>query len=515
MRLLLLFILAFTMILANAQPVIQWQKCLGGSAGDWAQSVQVTVDGGYIVAGYTSSNDSDVSSNHGNDDFWVAKLNSTGMLEWQKCLGGSQFDQSYSIQQTADSGYVVTGFSASNDGDVTANQGNDDYWIVKLNGAGTLQWQKNYGGSSFDDALSIRQTTDGGYIVAGDTESNDGDVTGSHGGYDVWLVKLDSTGNLQWQKCLGGSTDDTAASIQQTSDGGYIVGGSTLSNNGDVTGNHGNWDYWIVKLNDTAGIQWQKCLGGAGQDIGYSIQETTDSGYVVAGFTRSTDGDVTGLHGTATQPDHWVVKLSNAGSLLWQKCLGGSYDDKAYSIQQTQDGGYIVAGYTKSNDGDVTGNHATNVHDEWIVKLTDSGNLEWQKCLGGSGEDWARSIQQTVDGYIVAGFTASNDGDVTGNHGGRDYWIVKLDTSTTGISEMGVPGWHVFPNPSAGIFSITGDLPIQGGDLTIFNALGQLVHQSPIHQEKTLLDLSAAAPGLYFILIADETHSWTGRMIIE
>jgi hypothetical protein len=235
------------------------------------------------------------------------KLSATGAIQWQKCLGGSGWDVATSIQQTSDGGFIVAGRTNSNDGDVTGNHGNDDFWVVKLSATGEIQWQKSLGGSNDDWATSIQQTSDGGFIVAGSTDSNDGDVTGNHGNDDFWVAKLSSTGAIQWQKSLGGSGDELAESTQQTSDGGFIVTGWTTSNDGDVTGNHGGKDFWVVKLSSTGAIQWQKSLGGSGTDVAESIQQTSDGGFIVAGYTASNDGDVTGNHG---YDDFWVVKLS-------------------------------------------------------------------------------------------------------------------------------------------------------------------------------------------------------------
>ncbi|HEX5651715.1 MAG TPA: hypothetical protein VFX58_01495, partial [Chitinophagaceae bacterium] len=215
-----------------------------------------------------------------------------------------------------------------------------------------IQWQKAMGGSGYEGASSIQQTTDGGYIVAGITGSNDGDVSGSHGVWDYWIVKLAATGNIQWQRCLGGSGQDYASSIEQTTDGGYIVAGSSYSNDGDVSGNHGVSDAWIVKLAASGNIQWQRCLGGSDVEGAYSIEQTTDGGYIVSGSTSSNDGDVSGNHGVS---EAWIVKLDATGNIQWQRCLGGSGDEGAYSIEQTTDGGYIVSGSTSSNDGDVSG----------------------------------------------------------------------------------------------------------------------------------------------------------------
>ena len=422
-------------------PVIQWQKSLGGSGNDYANSIQQTADGGYIVAGYTSSVDGDVSGNHGGNDMWVVKLDNAGNIQWQKTLGGSGDDVATYVQQTADAGYIIAGNTFSNNGDVSGNHGNADAWVVKLDNAGNIQWQKTLGGNNNDAANSVQQMADGGYILGCATVSeNNGDVIMSHGAAECWVVKLSSAGVIEWSLCLGGQSYEYARRVQQTADGGFVMGGYTLSVDGDVSGNHGNVDYWVVKLDNIMEKQWQKTLGGSGSDILASVIQTTDGGYITAGNVYSQDGDIagSGFHGTFFN-DYWVVKLDSAGVLQWKKALGGSGNDLAQSIQQTADGGYIVFGYTTSNDGDVSGNHG--YVDYWIVKINSSGTIQWQKTLGGTNQegynnipfevDGAHSIQQTTDsGYIVAGYSKSNDGDVSGNHGNFDYWVVKLGNCT-------------------------------------------------------------------------------------
>ncbi|MDZ4794146.1 MAG: hypothetical protein SGI83_07695 [Bacteroidota bacterium] len=417
-------------------------KLLGGNGDESSPSIQKTSDGGYIVAGSsTSSANGDVTGTlhgiFGNQDIWIVKLNATGTIVWNKLLGGNNAEVAYSVQQTTDGGYIVAGFSSSSaTGDVTGvNHGGRDYWIVKLDGSGNIVWNKLLGGNYAEEAYSIVQTTDGGYIVAGYSQSSaNGDVTGTnHGSSDYWIVKLDNSGNIVWNKLLGGNLTDLAYSIVQTTDGGYIVtGNSTSSANGDVTGtNHGSSDYWIVKLDNSGNIVWNKLLGGSDTDITYSIQQTTDGGYIVAGESfSSANGDVTGTnHGVQ---DYWIVKLDGSGNIIWNKLLGGSGNDITKSIVQTTDGGYIVAGYSASPaNGDVSGvNHGG--YDYWIVKLDGSGNIVWNKLLGGSGNDIAYSVQQTADGgYIVAGTSySSSNGDVTPtNHGSGDFWIIKLDAN--------------------------------------------------------------------------------------
>jgi gliding motility-associated-like protein len=434
-----ILLLVILVKVAEAQiPSIQWQKTFGGSLYEVAYCIEQTSDGGYIVAGEAGSTNGDVTGNHGGYlDVWVIKLDSLGNLQWEKCFGGSGVDRAFSIQQTPDGGYIFAATTDSNDGDVSGNHGAEDLWVVKLNNLGMIQWQKCLGGI-YDDYVgegdrSITFTSDGGYIVVGlfsDNVSNP--IPGYHGAGDLWVVKLDGLGTFQWEKFYGGSNHDGAHAVQQTSDGGYIVVGYTISNDDQVSGYHGGEDIWVVKINNIGSLEWQKCLGGSNQEIGYAVQQTSDGGYIVSGFTTSNDIDVTGYHNTSVNvEDSWIVKINNSGIIQWQKCLGGSGIENAQSIKSTPDGGYIVGAVTTSAplNGDVECNHSEYQYDYWILKLNSQGSLEWQKCLGGSYNDQAFSIEVAKCGYIVAGSSVSNDGDVTNPHGFTgvdDFWIVKL-----------------------------------------------------------------------------------------
>ena len=360
-----------------------WAKTYGGPGIDVAFSIQQTGDGGYIVAGGTNSFGSV------GFDFWVLKLNPDGTVAWQKTYGGSGIDVAHSIQQTSDGGYIVAGSTNS------FGAGGYDIWVLKLNSDGTVAWQKTYGGASSDGASSIRQTSDGGYIVAGGTNSF------GAGEGDIWVLKLNSDGTVAWQKTYGGAGDDLAFSIQQTSDGGYIVAGRTYSFGA------GERDFWVLKLNSDGTVAWQKTYGGGVIDEATSIQQTSDGGYIVAGYTSSfgAGGD-----------DIWVLKLDGDGNVAWQKTYGGGSDDEAHSIQQTNDGGYVVAGRTSS--------FGAGGDDIWVLKLDGDGNVAWQKTYGGASDDEANSIQQTSDGgYVVAGSTKSFGA------GDADYWVLKLKSN--------------------------------------------------------------------------------------
>ena len=457
--------------------VIEWEKSLGGISEEAAYCVNQTSDGGYIIAGYSISKSGDVTENYGLDDYWIVKLNPNGTISWQKSLGGSNFEYATGVQQTSDGGYVVAGYSHSDNGNVSFHHGGYDYWIVKLTGTGNVSWEKSLGGFGDDKAASIQQTIDGGFIVTGQTWSGDGNVTGHLGRSDYWVVKMDSEGDISWEKCFGGSLDDEGQTIRQTGDGGYIVAGYSHSVDGNVTSSHGsdNYDYWVVKISGNGDIVWEKSLGGSDSDYANSIQLTRYGGYIVAGGTYSTDDDVSGNHGGF---DYWVVNLSETGDIIWQKCLGGTGYDEAESIWQTNDGGYIVIGYSNSTNGNVTGNLGD--YDYWVVKLSRDGDIVWEKNLGGEDDDYAFSIQQTTDsGYIIAGSSDSQGGNITGHHSQYDYWIVKLQIppppAISGVTPSSGPNNHQVQitnlsgtgfDPSATVtLSRTGEANITATDL--------------------------------------------------
>jgi len=423
-----LAIIFYYPLLVFSQPasLIEWQKTYGGSMSDKAFAMSKTNDGGYIVAGSSYSNNGDVLINYGLEDIWVLKVNNIGAIEWQKTFGGSGSDVAKSVIQTSDGGYIIAGYSNSTDGNLSQFYGGFDYWIIKLTPAGLIMWQKSFGGSGDDQANSIIQTNDGGYAVAGRSNSSSGMITDHRGQEDAWIVKIDALGAMTWSKSYGGSLDEEAFSIIQTTDYGYAVACSAMSNSIDLTVNYGQQDYWILKLTTAGSIQWQKSYGGSMSDIPSQIIPTKDGGFCIAGTSSSPDGDIIGNHGAS---DFWVVKTVPTGNILWQKCYGGSNTDYATSLIENADTSYVVTGYSNSVDGDVTFNNG--MLDYWTIKLGKVGNIIWQKSLGGLNYDQSWAVSATADNdYIIAGSTQSNNGDVTLNHGAEDFWLVKLKCIT-------------------------------------------------------------------------------------
>src|SRR6185436_4280504 len=463
-KLLLLFAYHLGLITIAFPQEIEWQNTIGGNSQDELFSISPTTDGGYICGGQSSSNSSgDKSENsQGGEDYWIVKLNSTGNIEWENTIGGSGNESLYTILQTLDGGYICGGGSYSDSsGDKSENNsGSMDYWIIKLNAAGSIQWQNSIGGSNFENLPSIQQTSDGGCILGGFSNSNiSGDKTeNSMGGYDYWVIKLDSSGNIQWQNTIGGSGDDHLYSIQETSDGGYICGGISKSNiSGNKTENcKGGYDYWIIKLNSSGYIQWQNTIGGNADDIITSIAQSTDGGYLCGGYSQSNiSGDKT--ENCLGDRDYWVVKIDSIGVIQWQNTIGGIGVDQLNSISKTDDGGCICGGFSNSSYSADKQENCIGIDDYWIVKLDSAGNIEWENTIGGIDEDELHSISKTAEGdYICGGSSFSNIFcDKSENNTGPvgfDYWVVKvtgkynlitgklfIDANSNGLQDIGEP----------------------------------------------------------------------------
>ena len=473
-KIFLILTFQFSILHSFCQPIIQWETSLGGTIDDEGYSIFQTFDGGYIIAGLSGSNDGDVSGNHGDGDAWIVKIDQSGNILWQHCYGGTFPDQAMSIIQTSDSGYVFAGYSGSTNGDVSGNHGGPDYWVVKLNDTGSIQWSKCYGGSNQDYGASVIQTYDGGYAIVGYSYSTDDEVTNNHGNGDYWVVKLNDTGAIQWQRCYGGSGSEIAYSITQASDSGFVIIGNTNSTDGDFTG-FNNCGMGIIKTDISGNIQWVQCLGSGLGTYGLSVIQTLDGGYAVGGYGGGAFGGW----------DYLVYKLSSTGTIQWWNSYGGSGDDLGTCIIQNPDGSYVIGGYTSSSDGEVIG-HPPNCTNYWIVKLDTSGSIIWQKYYGGPNADLLNGIIRTNDGgYAMVGSVDANGGDVTGFHGGSgyDYWVVKLyPDSTTGIDKISSKNSYIsiYPNPSDGNFNLDYKLPSGKGELIITDIAGRVLYRMNI-----------------------------------
>lgn len=410
---------------------IEWQKTFGGANDDIARAIIETSDKGYAIIGYTNSIDGDITDKTvAENDFWVLKLDPNGNIEWQKTYGGSGDDQGRAIIQTSDGGYAITGPSKSADGDGSNNEGQHDHWIVKLDAQGNIQWEKSHGFSGHDHSRSILQTNDGGYFIGGylDVTASGGlgneAVTTKHGVGEFWAQKLDATGNLEWRRYFGGTNNDRIFKVLQAHDGNFLLIGSSESDDFDVNNGNGSYDVWVIKIDTKGSMLWEKSFGGSGIDNGHAAVKTNDGNYLIAGTAISTDGDISNSKGNS---DAWIIKINDSGKLLWEKSFGGSNFDAAWAIDSGKGifSSYIIAGNSKSSDGDITSNNGEN--DFWVLKIDTTGKLLFEKSLGGSGLDFAYGVIETFDQKIVVvGETESTDKDITSNKGGKDIWIAKI-----------------------------------------------------------------------------------------
>jgi PKD repeat protein len=450
MRKIVAFLFFIPIVFGSAfsqSPLVEkWDYRFGGTTADPLTCIRQTTDGGYILGGSSNSGMSgDKTQNHwgggGYYDYWIVKIDSLGNKLWDKDFGGINNDYLYSLMQTSDGGYILGGMSLSGiGGDKTgANQGGGDFWILKLNSVGIIEWDKDYGGTDNDILYSLQQTFDGGYILSGYSLSGiGGDKTQpSHGGWDFWVIKIDSIGIIQWDRGFGGDSSDISVSVQQTSDMGYILGGFSKSGiSGDKTQpTQGGTDFWIVKTDSLGNILWNKDFGGDAIDCLYSIRQTNDEGYILGGISYS------GISGDKTEPnwdmignssDFWIVKTDSMGNKIWDRDFGGvDGEDEFANISQTTDKGYLLSGNSYSNiSGNKTENNMAG-EQTWILKTDSFGNYQWDKTLHTNtiGDDEIGLAIQANDGcYLMANCTQGGiAGDKTqASRGNTDFWIIKF-----------------------------------------------------------------------------------------
>jgi len=414
------------------QGEIDWVKTFGGSNIDQAVAIVKSDDNAYVVVGTTNSIDGDIIDKTTTDsDYWILKISETGELIWNRTFGGSNDDVATNISKTSDGGYIVSGYSRSNDGDVSGNAGFHDYWILKLDANGNKVWDKTFGFSGSDQAFDVFQTKDGGYFVTGFLDvtasggaGNDGRGAGNrHGVGEYWAIKMDASGEYIWRRYFGGNESDISYSALETSDGGFLLIGASESEDLDVTDSKGSYDYWVVKLNAFGTKLWTKSYGGSEIDNGYAATATADGNFIIVGDSRSTDQDVTNPIGNA---DLWAVKFNGNGGIIWNRSFGGSQFDSARSIVPITDGNYLIAGATRSADGDVSSNNGEN--DAWVVIMDANGALVFEKTIGGSNFDFGEDAVLGHDNsaVLLVGNTESNDKDIPRFQGIKDLLIVKL-----------------------------------------------------------------------------------------
>jgi hypothetical protein len=411
-----LLIISYSISFAAPGDLI-WSRHYGGTNNhEWGQSVQQTSDGGYIIGGYAQF------PRITWEDLYLIKTDSNGDTIWTRTYGGSNDDRAYSVKQTSDGGYILTGRT------VSFGIGGDIY-VVKTDSGGDTLWTRIYGGNSQDVGFSIQQTNDGGYIIGGMT------LSFGAGNGDFYIIKINSFGDTLWTRTYGGSEADWAYSVQQTSDGGYIIGGETWSYGA------GSNDFYLIITDSLGDSLWAHTYGGSDNEILESVKQTDDGGYILAGRTQS--------YGVG-RDDVYIVKTDSIGDTLWTRTYGGYYSEYGYSVTRTWDGSYAVTGYTSS--------FVSGTSDCFVVRFDSLGNLLWSRNYGGRYGDAGNSIIATDDScLIIAGYTYIQ----AGSNIWSDVYLLKIDDSefippTVSIDMMpDDPPIDVYPGDS---FTYTGSI---------------------------------------------------------
>jgi predicted Rdx family selenoprotein len=343
----------------DATNTIEWSKTFGGSDDDRARDILQLSDGSFLVTGFSRSTDLDVSVNSGNYDFWVVKINIDGTLVWEKSFGFSGADQSYIIKQTSDGNFLlggsldVTASGGQGNSKTSKRHAGGDYWLLKIDTKGKKLWSRYYGGQFTDTLLDISETENGNYILTGYSDSSDTDISNNLGEYDFWIVKVNNTGDLIWERNFGGSQIDEAFSITKTTDNHFLIAGNTRSADKDVTLNNGSSDIWVIKISSDGTLIWERNFGGTSFDNANKIISAERGGFYVVGSSRSSDIDAASNFGNK---DVWILKIDATGNLQWQKNIGGSNLDEASSVIELQNGSLIVSGESWSSDNDILEN---------------------------------------------------------------------------------------------------------------------------------------------------------------
>lgn len=463
---------------------VKFERILGGIGYDYGYSVVQTYDKEYVVAGTTSS------SGYGSSDMYLLKTDSMGVSVWQKTFGGINIDQGFTITQTTDTGLVIAGYTNS------FGFGGYDMYLIKTDKFGDVLWTKTYGGSNWDFAYSIKQTTDGGFIIAGGTYSF------GAGDEDMFLVKTDSDGDTLWTKSYGGMNEDEASSVTQTSDGGYILTGYTKSY-GDTNG-----DIYTIKTDGNGDTLWTKKLRFSGVDKATQIIQTLDGGYISTGVSE----DI-----LASRNDAFIIKTDSNGDTIFTKRFGSPNDAAAYSICESSFGGYVWVGKLKIG----------STYKVYFYKIDALGNWNYAYLFGGVDDNEGRSVKQTTDkGYIVAGNTTSYNnglGDIylfkTDSLGISSGIVVNYATNVLSHSNTENNSLYVYPNP---VTNGSCKIIIQqklSGKLSVYSLTGQLIiseqFEKQNYPQEIELNTSFMNNGLYFIEIVTEDNKHTAKLSVE
>ena len=513
---------------SNAQDIL-WEKSYGGKHAEYLYDVQPTADYGFILAGSSISGKTGNKevANKGDLDYWIWKMDEKGDLDWQKSFGGSGVDLLQSIKLTADGGYILAGTSDSKKGlDKHEDaKGQEDIWIIKLDAKGNELWQKTIGGSGQEKLQSIIQTADGGYLLGGssssykttDTTDLFGKSENSRGNLDYWVVKLKEDGTIEWQKTIGGKYQDELKSVVVLANGNFLLGGYS---NSPITGDKsegcfGMGDYWLVQLDKEGTMVWQKTIGGDMDDNLFSMFAAKDGGFIVGGNSNSGSTD-SKSKASEKGSDFWVLKFDKANNIEWQEVYNYGEKDVLTSIIENEDGSFLIGGYAQSEksttDSKLKKGDKDGINDYIALKISATGNEIWSQTVGSKGDEVMKKLLETRDGgYLLAGTSFSKTGfskDRKAVIGGNDFWVVKLKDKTKPEKEK-LP-LEAFPNPAQTFTNVVIGYEYSTGTAALYDLNGRQLQTFTLDGNRTLpVDMSTYPTGIYIVEVQSnkEKHS--------
>ncbi len=498
----------------------------GGSEYDYVTDLNSDFNDGYIITGQTDSDDGDIDTSYGKGDVWVANLNNQGKISWQTTIGGSSGDQLPSIIKTTDSCFLIVSQTQSTDLDAKTNHGNADILLTKLDRAGKKIWSKCYGGSGFEHLQGKKTreyiiTRDNNILLSVTTDSRDGDISNSIGSDDIWLVKIDLNGNVIWDKTIGGKEREGNPSLRQLNNGDIMLHCLTYST--EIEGYKKNGDGLLCSLDSLGNTKWMKCYGGSAIDIIIDALPHPDSSVIVLIETESNDIKKITNKG---KRDLWLFSIDYSGDIIWQLGLGGELGESGYALNLLSDQSILVLAGSAANSstyGDVycgqyPGSGAWYKNNLWFVKVSRAGNLIWQKCLGGSNSDNAhRLYMKSNDEIILFANSKSSDLDVPDNKGDWDVWIASLETSLLSSNEQLEDSYaiNIYPNPSNKALHITSQARLV--EISIYDYYGKLVVSKKFDTDSKeyVLELSENLMGFYFLNCKTTNGMYEKKILVE
>jgi hypothetical protein len=485
-------------LLAQA-PNIDWQKNIGGSNDDYGYTITSDQLGNIIIGTASHSNNGDFNQNLGGLDVWVLKYNSQGDLLWKKQFGGSASDYITDIIATNDGGYLFAGNTDSTDGGINQNYGESDFWVVKLDADGNIQWQNTYGGSGFDDVSKIIKTPTGEYFLIGHSTSNDGIFTNNNGDYDVALLKIDPNGNYLWSHLVGSAGVDFGIDGLINDVGEIVI--NTYTYNPDTNDSN----VFVYGLDPSGLLIWSWEFGGSGSDQSNYLTQLPNGNYLIGMNSNSTDGAFEVNFGNL---DVWIFEFGMSGEIFQKLHFGGSDSETPVKIDILPNGNYLVACRSNSQDGDISNNHGNG--DFWVFETTPTGTIVWEKSYGGSENDGLWDMEFVLNGIYLIGESSSNNGDLTGNNGWIDAWLVKLGY-TMGLEDLQTKNLIVFPNPAKDKIRVQTDLKIDSYQILDFT--GKVIQQNQSNSTSKSIDIGQLPKGTYVLQIQSGNQKFQEKFI--